>query len=678
MIAKWDIQPIPEPKNRDRHKLLVKGDMTDIFFIVKKLGKICSRPEKSKGDFNFIIYLSKMDMEIMTKLKQVTGELSKIAKKDASQSSEEKTKPIEKSVAAEQAMMDQSVAKEAQVKAEKAKEEEAKAAKAKEEQAQAEKAKEEEAKAAKVKEEQAQAEKAKEEEAKVAKAKEEEAKAAKVKEEQAQAEKAKKEQAAKEEEAKVAKAKEEQAQAAKVKEEQAQAEKEKEQQASSPSSSTRMRGMSIPSRKNKQQLGKPEEKTPAQESSGEAEKAESGRRKKKLLQTRWSMELPMIPTYNFENFIAGSHNRFAHAAAMAVIDNPGTMYNPLLIFGIPGTGKTHFTYSIAYGLANSLGQRNIFVTDGIKLSRGLDLAIRDGLTNKLEEIFKQAKALVIDDVHLLMLAEGNKKFLSKLLNDFMSKDKQIVVTSLFPPKALGGLEDQLGFQLTQGWMVDLKIPNAEKYKAIVTKMMDSVDIKLDEKSINKFFLKNFMALGDVVETFEQVKKLEKLIASMDNRMSHAQLLQMLLGDSSEDSVLLEDDINKAEAFKLKTKDNWFKWGIFYSKGCQNEAKWIIYSLYEKSKELGINVEWDQVFIEEYNSDESYGVPFKIADVASEKKANGIIIMGPQSTSVLGAQEQEFKHLSSKILTSFFIKSSWIKANKIKDSASYVKILMDLI
>jgi len=219
-----------------------------------------------------------------------------------------------------------------------------------------------------------------------------------------------------------------------------------------------------------------------------------------------------------------------------------------------------------------------------------------------------------------MLAEGNKKFLSKLLNDFMEQEKQIVVTSLFPPKALGGLEDQLGFQLSQGWMVDLKIPNAEKYKAMVIKMMDGANVKLDNANIDKFFISKMMALGDVVETLEQVKKLEKLIANIDNEMSQEALFEMLMGDDGSAGELLEEDTDKSEAFKLEAKDNWFKWGLFYPKGCEKEAKWIIYSLYQKSKELDINVEWDQIFIEEYNSDESYGVPFKIADFASEKRS----------------------------------------------------------
>ena len=672
MIAKWDIKPVPVAKNKERHKLLIKGDMKDIFFIVKKLGSICSRPQKSAGDFNFTIYLSKMDTDIMVKLKQVTSELSILEKQDASiQTSEWKIKHIEKSSVAKSDMepvrveasagADKSAIKEDRVKEDESKEDKAKEDKAKEDKAKEDKAKEDKAKEDKAKEDKAKEDKAKEDKAKEDKAKEDKAKEDKAKEDKA------KEDKAKEDKAKEDKAKEDKAKEDKV----------------LPSPSSSMRGLSVPSSKDTQRIKKYEKEIVSVEAlegkEAEKKKEDSGIRRKKLLQTKWSMELPMIPVCNFENFVAGSHNRFAHAAAMAVVENPGVMYNPLLIFGIPGTGKTHFIHSIAYGLAANLGHQNIFVTDGIKLSRGLDLAIRDGLTDKLEEIFAQVKALVIDDIHLLMITARNKKFLSKLMNDFISRDKQIVVTSLFPPQALGKLENQLGFQLTQGWMVDLKIPNTDKYETIVTKMIDSVDIKLSAENIDKLFIKDMVPLGDVVEILEQVKKLEKLIAVGNTDVSYGKLLKMLMEKSSSaGNDLLEDDINKAEEFKLQEKDNWFKWGIFYPKGCLKSAKWIIYSLYEKAKELGIAIEWNQIFMEEYNSDESYGVPFEIADFSSEKKANGIIVMGPQYTSVLGAQEQQFKHLSKKIFTSFFIKSSWISANQLKNSASYVKILMDLI
>ena len=76
MIKKWDVAPAPNDKNPGRHKLLIKGDMKDIFMIVKNLGSLCSRPEKTSGEFDFLIYLSKLEMDTMKKLKAVTAELS--------------------------------------------------------------------------------------------------------------------------------------------------------------------------------------------------------------------------------------------------------------------------------------------------------------------------------------------------------------------------------------------------------------------------------------------------------------------------------------------------------------------------------------------------------------------------------------------------------------------------
>ncbi|MCX5791646.1 MAG: hypothetical protein NTY45_05415 [Elusimicrobia bacterium] len=79
MLKKWDVVPAPNEKNPGRHKLLIKGEMKDIFLIVKKLGSVCSRPEKTSGAFDFIIYLSKLEMDILAKLKAVTSELGAVS-----------------------------------------------------------------------------------------------------------------------------------------------------------------------------------------------------------------------------------------------------------------------------------------------------------------------------------------------------------------------------------------------------------------------------------------------------------------------------------------------------------------------------------------------------------------------------------------------------------------------
>ena len=78
MIKKWDIAPAPSEKNSARHKLLIKGEMKDVFLVVKKLGGLCSRPEKTAGEFDFVIYLTKLEPDTVVKIKSLASELSAI------------------------------------------------------------------------------------------------------------------------------------------------------------------------------------------------------------------------------------------------------------------------------------------------------------------------------------------------------------------------------------------------------------------------------------------------------------------------------------------------------------------------------------------------------------------------------------------------------------------------
>ena len=428
-------------------------------------------------------------------------------------------------------------------------------------------------------------------------------------------------------------------------------------------------------RRAKAGVPKPEEKPKEVLQAEETPKSPLSPRSK----TRWSVELPLVPTYSFQTLISGAHNRFAHAAAMAVVENPGMIYNPLLVFGAPGTGKTHFVHSISYGLSSSIGQNNIFVTDGIKLSKGIDLAVKDGTIGRLEKVLSKVKALIIDDIHLLMLTDTNKKYISRWLGEFMAKNKQIMVTSVFPPKSLGGLEEAVGFQFTQGWMVDLKSPAPQTYKIIMAQLLQGMDIKLSEEEIGNIFAGKGIPFGEAIRTLESMKKLEKFFVNASEPVSHAKLLDMLLGlsETATDYVLKEAEYSQISGWKPSTNNSWFKWGIFYPRGTNREAQYALYRMHERSMELGLKIEWQQVFMEEYSPDELYGTPFKIGNFASEHNVNGVIILGPQPTSALGAQESQFRQITMKILESFLVKGAWIQFNRIKSPAAYAKTLMDL-
>lgn len=615
MIKKWDVAPAPNEKNPGRHKLLIKGEMKDIFLIVKKLGSVCSRPEKTSGEFDFVIYLSELEIETMKKLKVVAAELSSPAPAAAS--------AVEDTFAAEPVPF--------------------------------------EAPRPKFRPEPAPAPEPAPQPAPAPERRYEPAPQPAPEPAPAPAP-----QPAPEPAPRPA------PQPAPAPE--PQPAPRQEQAAPPPSQSTRQ-GMSVPSISTRT---KREEPVPAQAAAAQAPvpaAAVSARTK-----SRWSMELPLIPTYSFQTLIAGSHNRFAHAAAMAVVENPGVIYNPLLLFGPPGTGKTHFINSISYGLSAALGQSSIFVTDGIKFSKGVEMAIKEGGVARLEDMFSKVKVLIIDDVHLLMLSEANRKHISKWLNDFVAKNKQIVVSSVFPPKSLAGLEDAVGFQFTQGWMVDLKVPNAQTYRSILNQLLQGMEVKLSEDELNNIFVRGLMPFGEAIDTLEDMKKLEKFVVNAMNSSSHAQLLDMLLGfgETPVAGAVTDEDYSLASSWQPAAKDNWFKWGIFYPKGMQREAKFALYSLHVRAKELGLNTEWSQVFMEEYNSDELYGIPFKIGNLASERNVNGAIVLGPQPSSAMGAQEAEFRHLTFKIMSSFSVKGAWLSLEKLKSKAAYAKILMDLV
>lgn len=587
MLKKWEVVPAPNEKYPGRHKLLIKGEMKDIFLIVKKLGSVCSRPEKTSGAFDFIIYLSKLEIDVMAKLKAVTAELGSVGQ------------------ASEAGVLDTAEQPKAKLKI-------------------------------------------------VPATAPAPAPAPAPKIEPAPAPRAAPPPAAAP----------------------APAPAPAPVMPAAAPGTTQPRGNFVPSSITRM---KKEDLAPAAAAAAPASAPIPATAPASKIKAKWSMELPLIPTYSFQTLVAGSHNRFAHAAAMAAVESPGVIYNPLLLFGAPGSGKTHFVNAVSNGLAASLGQSNIFVTDGVKFSKGVEMAIKEGGGARLEELFAGIKALIIDDIHLLMISDANKKYISKWLNDFVAKNKQIVVTSLFPPKSLVGLEEAVGFQFTQGWMVDLKMPPAQTYKVILNQLLSGMDVKVADSDITNFFVQGQMPFGDAIAACESIKKLEKFVVNAANTLSHAQLLEMLLGLQEAPPVAPSGpELAAAADWQPSTKDEWFNWGIFYPKGLKREAQYALYMMHERAKELGMNTEWRQVFMEEYNSEEAYGVPFKIGNFAAQQNINGVVILGPQPDSAIGKQETEFRHLSLKILDSFLIKGAWLQLEKLKSPAAYTKVLMELV
>ena len=309
-----------------------------------------------------------------------------------------------------------------------------------------------------------------------------------------------------------------------------------------------------------------------------------------LKKHNWPLEVPLIPTYTLEN-MSISINRFAHATAISVIENPGRLYNPLVLHGASGTGKTHFLHAIGYALSKKYGQENIFITNGVRLSRGIQRYIMEGNIAKFEEFTSSVKALLIDDIHLISINEQNRSHLSKLLNDFMKQQKQIVITSKYPPENLAKLEELLNFKLDSGWISDLKHAQGPARMRIIQNMLGSNGINITNEDVNRFFGHANMSLGTVVRNIRRVRVLEKLMFQNNTtqKPSAITIFDQLLATKGEDqsSLIAQKSINDIQSVSVLGNGEWGRIGFFYPQNNSNMMNWMLFALQQRAKELNI-------------------------------------------------------------------------------------------
>ena len=131
--------------------------------------------------------------------------------------------------------------------------------------------------------------------------------------------------------------------------------------------------------------------------------------------------------------------------------------------------------------------------------------------DKFENFMQSVRVLLIDDIHLLAINEQNRAYISKLLNTFLKEQKQIVITSKYPPESLEKLEELIEFKLDSGWISELKPATGATHFRIVKKMLAENGVDLSDKQIVEFFGAPHMTLGTVTRSIRRLKVLENLI-----------------------------------------------------------------------------------------------------------------------------------------------------------------------
>lgn len=190
------------------------------------------------------------------------------------------------------------------------------------------------------------------------------------------------------------------------------------------------------------------------------------------------------PKYTFETFVVGNNNRFAHAAALAVGNEPGKSYNPLFLYGGVGLGKTHLMHAIGNRILENNKKSNVLYVTSEKFTNQLINSIKDNKTEMFRNIYRNIDVLLIDDIQFIAGKDRVQEEFFHTFNTLREDGKQIIISSDKPPRDIQFLEDRLKSRFEWGLLADISCPDYETRLAILRKKAQDENIIIDDSILS--------------------------------------------------------------------------------------------------------------------------------------------------------------------------------------------------
>ena len=257
------------------------------------------------------------------------------------------------------------------------------------------------------------------------------------------------------------------------------------------------------------------------------------------------------PNYTFENFVLGASNELAHAASIAVSENIGKTYNPLLIYSDVGLGKTHLLHAIGNRLSQE-GSKFYYLTCE-EFTNEFIKAIRTNKTELFRNKYRNADALLLDDIQFLMGKEQTQEGFFHTFNSLHLAGKQIVITSDRPISSLKLLEDRITSRLSGGLVVDIQLPDYETRIDILKKKALIKGIKIKQEILESLSNKLYHNIREMEGSLNKVLALSELTG----KELDIELVEELLGSSETNSYFADPEqiiIKVAKYFQIEIAD----------------------------------------------------------------------------------------------------------------------------
>lgn len=230
--------------------------------------------------------------------------------------------------------------------------------------------------------------------------------------------------------------------------------------------------------------------------------------------------IPGIEWYTFDRFIVGNSNRFAHAAAKAVVSNPGNpQYNPLLIYGNSGLGKTHLLLAIGQAIHQNDPSKTMVYIKGDDFTNQMVISLQQQSTDKFREKFRNVDLLLVDDIQFIAGKERTQEEFFHTFNNIYESGGQIVITSDRPPIEMSLLDDRLRTRFEGGMMADIQPPDLETRMAITKNKAAQFGLILSDDAvlyIAENITANVRQLEGVVKKLTAYKEILNDVITIDS------------------------------------------------------------------------------------------------------------------------------------------------------------------
>ena len=259
--------------------------------------------------------------------------------------------------------------------------------------------------------------------------------------------------------------------------------------------------------------------------------------------------------YTFENFVVGSSNKFAHAAAVAVAGgNAKKDYNPLFIYGDSGLGKTHLLHAIRHEIKRKHPEYNIVYVKGDDFTNELIAAIQTGKNIEFREKYRNADLFLMDDVQFIAGKESTQEEFFHTFNTLYEANRQIVFTSDRQPNEILRLTDRLKTRFESGLLADIQPPDYETRMAIIKNKASQLGLSLDEDVVN-YIAENLTA--NVRQLEGAVNKIKAYQDLMNENIDLSSIAKILKDMFKEKTSSITPDIiieETAKYFSISPED----------------------------------------------------------------------------------------------------------------------------